>query len=157
MEQLSEGRLPDFNHRVDVIWHETPGEDVVTFAVEMQQVLLHQRGDGGMAERTVAVAQVKIRLDLESFLVLVLERQQRLPLVAPAGGQGIGHAIGQELPNTGRVEVREIPARPPAFETQGKLGCSGLMVPLALGFNNVTDVFAPGCIRSLVSVGMSVH
>lgn len=43
-----------------VIGHDNPGAQVITLAVESQQVLLDQRGDVWMAQMAVAGARIKV-------------------------------------------------------------------------------------------------
>ena len=134
MEQFGQRSVPDLDDDMDMVRHHAPCEHAVTLAVEMEQVLFDDLCDTWTAQMTSPVAKVETPLYLALLLRLVFQPGVACPLMPPFRRQRVGPTLGDGLPHTGRIEVRQIAAGTPAFESEREFLRRRWVVPAALVF-----------------------
>ena len=131
---------------MEMIRHDDPRQQPIRFAVVKPQVFLDHLCQARLAQRTRAKAAIQHEFHPPELLPVIFQLHRFDPFVAEFGGNGIHQAICDELPRAGSVEMREVAARIPTFETLRLFFRSGLVMPLAF--------FSDDLMRALLSHGV---
>ncbi len=94
------------HQRVDVIRHYTPGQQFITFVVEVKHRFPGNFSNLWFAQMTFTNATIKILLQLRPLLTVVFNLQKMFPFAPPRFGHGIGEPKGDELDKAGKIAVR---------------------------------------------------
>src|SRR5258707_7664894 len=94
--------IDNINDDMDVIWHEAPRQQAITFAIKVQQRVLDKHRDFRPSQPTRSETDIEFTIDAMDVAFSVVQR------LNDSGRQAIGQTKGDELDGFRRIEVRQV-------------------------------------------------
>ena len=127
MQHVSQWKaLPRFNQRVNMIWHDAPGQKTIALSIEMKQRTLNQARDVRLPQPASAMTGIEILLNATAkfhhALTFGLKHKFGFPFFDDTGRHRIAETKVHGLDHARMIPMRQVAARIPAVMGFGRPG-----------------------------------